>query len=131
MADGGGGSYVEIVGLRPLLRDLKQFEPAVYRDLRKGLKDAGQIVATEAKHNAEHLYRVRTGALRDKITPAVQQTAVLVRAKAKSKHDGYDYPGRLEYTKRAFVETALQAKVNDAFDKIDDAIARAMDAAGL
>lgn len=120
----GGGSYVSVTGLRPLLRDLKRLEPETYKELRKGLKDAGQIVADEAKENAEKMYRVRSGDLSSKITPAVQQKAVLVRAKAR--HRGYDYPGRLEFTKRPFAEPALQAKVNEARDAIDEAIGRAL-----
>ena len=124
MADGGGGSYVSVTGLRPLLRDLKRLEPETYKELRQGLKDAGQIVANEAKQNAARLYRVRTGDLSTKITPAVQQRAVLVRAKAK--HRGYDYAGRLEFTKKPYAEPALQSKVNEARDAIDEAIGRAL-----
>lgn len=129
MAVEGGGSYVSISGLRPLLRDLKRLEPATYKELRQGLKDAGQIVADEAKRNALSLYKKRTGDLSTKITPAVQQRAVLVRAKAK--HRGYDYPGRLEFTKKPFAEPALQSKVNDARDAIDEAIGRALRATDL
>ena len=119
-----GGEYVEVVGLRPLLRDLRKFEPDVYKELRLGLKEAGHIVAQEAAKNAETLYKVRTGNLRDKIKPAVRQDGVYVRA--KSKHRGYDYPGRLEFTKRPFAEPALHAKVNEARDAIDESIGRAL-----
>jgi hypothetical protein len=129
MASGGGGQYVTITGLRPLLRELRATEPAVYKELRLGLKQAGQIVADEAKRNAAQTYKVRTGDLSKKITPAVQQTAVLVRAKAK--HRGYDYAGRLEYTKRPFAEPALQSKVYEARAAIDEAITRALRNAGL
>lgn len=130
MAEGAGGvSHVSVTGLRPLLRDLKRLQPEVYRELRGGLKNAGDIVAREARENAARLYKTRTGDLSRKITPAVQQTAVLVRAKAK--HRGYDYPGRLEFTKRPFTYPALDAKVNEARDAIDEAIGRALRATDL
>jgi HK97 gp10 family phage protein len=122
-----GPARVEVTGLASLLRDLKKLEPEVYKELRSGLKNAGQIVADEAKRNASSLFRKRTGDLSRKITPAVKQKEVVVRAKAK--HRGYDYPGRLEFDParaRPFLYPALDAKVNEARAAIDAAVGLAL-----
>jgi len=133
---------IDIQGLNAVRRTIKNMNPAIDKELRRGLKAAGDIVANQAKENAraayeEGFYRKghhkrdpkdrRTGDLVKKIATAVtQRKGVEVRLKAR--HRGYNYPRRLEFEKgkTPFLRPALYMKRTEARREIWRAVDRAL-----
>ena len=94
-----GGFTLQIEGLAALQRDLGKVNQAAKGEVREGLKDVGRIVQDEARLIAKAKGLYDTGALVRKISPAITQNAVYVRAKATK--GGYNYPGVYEFGGRA------------------------------
>lgn len=102
----GTSQTLQVEGLRQLRRDIKKADASIDKDyIRPALKDIGQIVADEAKSNAQRLFTtLSTGKLASKISPSVTQNAVFVVAKATRA--GYGYPGVYEFGGRDVQLTA-------------------------
>lgn len=97
---GSAGSFtLQVEGLAALQRDLNKVNKAAKREMREGLKEVGRIVQDDARLIAKAKGLHDTGELRRKISPAITQNAVYVRAKAM--RGGYNYPAVYEFGGRA------------------------------
>jgi len=102
-------------GLRDLNRALKTHEKGVRKEIREKFKGVGEIIARQARINARRTFTSRSGDLEKKISPRSLARGVAVVAFAR--HDGYNYPGRLEFDKggaRAFLFPALDQVADEA-----------------
>lgn len=97
---GSAGTFtLQVQGLAALQRDLGKVNKSAKSEVREGLKEVGRIVQDDARLIAKAKGLHDTGQLIRKITPAVTQNAVFVRAKAM--RDGYNYPAVYEFGGRA------------------------------
>ena len=114
---GTAGQTLVVKGLAQLQRDLYRVNREARTEVRTGLKQVGQIVATEAKLLGASRLTPRTGDLVRKIVPTVRAQGVCVEAKAR--HRGYAYPGKFEFgarsVRRAFLLPALQNKQDEVY----------------
>lgn len=90
-----GGWTFSVEGLAALQRDLNKVSKTAKKEVREGLKDAAGPAANAAKMEARMKGLVDTGELVRKITPAVTQMGVFIRAKAT--RGGFAYPAIYEY----------------------------------
>ena len=125
----GGGVYVSVTGLAELRRSLKKLAPDVDKELRAGLKKAGDIVRDQARHNATVLYRRRTGNLVGGIRTSVSVNAITVRSQAK--HRGFAYSVWLEEEKKPYMVPALEYRIKQVEKQIQNAVAHALRDANL
>lgn len=130
---GSAGEFtLRVEGLRDLQRDLNKVNKAAKGEVREGLKAVGRIVQDEARLIAKVRGLHDTGQLRRKITPAVTQQAVFIRANAKRA--GYPYPAVYEYGRggaRAFLLPAAQRKSREVEQAMERWLDALLDKSGL
>jgi len=118
------GGTLRVEGLAQLQRDLGKVSKDARKEIRTGLKEVGQIVASEAKLIAAAKGLHKSGDLIRRIVPTVRQQGVFVEAKAM--HRGYRYPGIYEFARkrgRPFLGPALEQDV----DKVERAMEHWLD----
>lgn len=102
---------VRFQGLRELDRALGKADRTLRDGLRDRLRDAGQVVAVEARSIVQSKQLVASGDLLRSIRPFAVSGRAGVRASAR--HRGFPYPQRLEYEdggRRAFLNPAVDRK---------------------
>jgi len=110
----GAGDPVELrfKGLKELDRALGKADKTLRKELRNRLKDAADIVATEAREIAAAKGLRKSGDLIRGIRPYAASGRAGVRSSAT--HGGYNYPRRLEYEQgKPTLGPALDAKADE------------------
>ena len=90
-----GGWTIQVEGLAALQRDLGRVSKTARKEVREGLKEVARPVVKSVQLTVDQLGLVETGQLRRKITPAITQQGVFIRAKAQRR--GFAYPAIYEY----------------------------------
>ena len=90
-----GGYTIQVDGLAALQRDLNKVNKTAKAEVRDGLKKIAEPAVSSAKAMARAKGLFDTGELIRKISPAVTQQGVFIRAKAK--RDGFPYPVIYEF----------------------------------
>lgn len=90
-----GGWTIQIEGLAALQRDLNKVNKTAKKEVRNGLKDVAKPAVDSAKAMARAKGLFDTGQLVRKISPAINQQGVFIRAKAQRA--GFPYPAIYEY----------------------------------
>lgn len=114
--------------IRDLLKALKGMDKALRREPRKKLREIGEIVAAEARAQAQQQGLRRTGKLIRQIRPRLGRMSVQVAAMATRKGPanprGFSYPRIHEYgpAKRPFMRPALAAKKEEAERKFAEVL---------
>ena len=114
--------------IRDLLKALKTMDKALRPAARKKLREVGEIVAAEARTQAESQGLRKSGRLIRQIRPRLGRMSIQVAATATKKSPafprGFSYPALHEYgpNKRPFMRPALTAKRVEAFDKFAEVL---------
>lgn len=111
---------VRVEGLKELDRAFGRINKDLRRELRKGLRRAAKVVATEGQQIARDKGLVRTGRLVKGIRPGATGDAVFVRARALK--DAFNYAPVYEFGaggRRAFLGPAVQRKRGEVVDEIE------------
>lgn len=114
--------------IRDLLKALKNMDKTLRKEARKKLRDVGEIVAVEARAQAEEHGLRRSGRLIKQIRPRLGRMSIQVAATATRKSPayprGFNYPRLYEYgpNKRPFMRPALVAKRSEAFQKFTEVL---------
>ena len=90
-----GGWTIQIEGLAALQRDLNKVNKTAKTEVRDGLKAVAEPAVRSAQMEARMKGLYDTGELVRKISPAITQMGVFIRAKAK--RGGFPYPAIYEY----------------------------------
>lgn len=123
---------IRVEGLRELDRALGKMSKELRKELRSGMREAAEIVATEARSRATAQGLVRTGRLVRGIKPGVRGGGAIVRSTATQR--GFNYARRHEFEgggRRAYLMPAADAKRDAARDAADKVIAKLGGEAGL
>jgi len=90
-----GGYTIQVAGLAALQRDLGKVSKSAKAEVRDGLKQVAKPAVDSAQMVARMKGLYRTGQLVRKISPAITQQGVFIRAKATRR--GFPYPAVYEY----------------------------------
>ncbi len=121
------GFNLKVENLRELDRALGKVSKGVRSELRKGIKEAGSVVADAAKEIATRNGLVESGNLVRKIAISATGSAVFVRANARRR--GYNYASRYEFQDggaRAFLRPARDQKGEEAVEGVFETIERVL-----
>jgi phage gpG-like protein len=90
-----GGYTIRVEGLAALQRDLNKVNKTAKAEVRDGLKEVAKPAVKSAKNVARAKGLYDTGELIRKISPAITQQGVFIRAKAT--RSGFAYPAIYEF----------------------------------
>lgn len=105
---------VRLRGLRELDRALGKADKGLRKNLRDGLRDIADTVASEARSTASRKGLRDSGDLIRGIKPFVRSGSAGVRSSAM--HRGFAYPMRLEYENRVGGKYGPRASLNPAVE---------------
>jgi phage gpG-like protein len=100
LTSSAGGYTIQVDGLAALQRDLNKVNKTAKAEVRDGLKRVAEPAVRSAKAVARANGLYATGELIRKISPAVTQQGVFIRAKAK--RGGFPYPAIYEFGGRDY-----------------------------
>jgi hypothetical protein len=124
--------HVEVNGVREFRRDLKKLEPAIDRELRGEIREAGATVLVRARSLAPRL----TGELAQSLRLSVTQRGVSIYS-ALPQAPVLHWGGRIEprgtaitFPRTEFITSAVEERADELLDDIGDGIERAALRAG-
>lgn len=121
MAHGDG---IEVHGVNETIRAFQRVDAKVARELRTSFGRVAEPVVDQAQANVRRLRLVKSGDMLRKFRVSVRRGEAVVRN--TSRHRGYDYPRKIEYTDRSFLRSALDTsrrEVLAAFEQwVDDTL---------
>lgn len=113
---------------KDLLKALASMDKTARKEARRKLREVGEIVAVEARAQAEQQGLRKSGNLIRQIRPRVGRSSIQIVAAAKRKSAayprGFNYPLVHEYGphKRPFMRPALAAKWDEAHRKFEEVL---------
>jgi len=124
---------VKVEGLREYRRALRSVEGELKKAQKKKVKEAAEIVASEARARAP----VKTGRLKGSIKAYGYLASAKVRVNAKKRSKkyskGYPYGRVIEFARHkrdAFLYPALEAKREAVYNKLQEILEEAVKAYG-
>lgn len=118
---------IYVQGLAELNRVFKKVTPDIYKDMRKEMLIAANLVASKAKDIAEAKGLRESGDLIEKIKPGATMRSATVADKALKKSpkypSGFNYPAVYEYGGRGTGKTGPRAFLTPAIEESDEEIA--------
>lgn len=122
-------AQIDVVGLKELVKDLKDAEPELLEEIKAANKEAADAVADGARFTVPR----KTGKLRDSIRASGTARAGIVRAgKAKVPYAGpihFGWPAH-NIKPQPFFYEALDKRIGEVLEAYETRIKRVLDAIG-